>query len=325
VAAYPIPDNEDERQAALDDQYILDTEPGEDFNRITRLASQMLGVPIALISLVDRQRQWFLSRVGLEPRETPRELAFCAHTICSDDVLVVSDATADDRFKDNPLVTGDPHIRFYAGVPLQTRAGFNLGTLCVISPRPRQLAGTEQQLLQDLAGMVTQYLESRRNSYLCQLTGLQNRRPFQEAGQREFQRARQSGEALTLLIFGLNDFQGFCARFGAPQGDRLLQEMAARLGTREGESALLGRVTADEFALLRPGMDSRAGLALAEQIRADMALDGWLVDGVRHPLAISCGVASLCDGDGGFKDLFRRAEATLTQARLSGLTPVTPA
>ncbi len=321
MSAYPIPDNEAERQAALYDQYILDTEPDEDFNRITRLASQMLGVPIALISMVDRQRQWFLSRVGLEPRETPREMAFCAYTICSDDVLVVSDATADDRFKDNPLVTGDPHIRFYAGVPLQTRAGFNLGTLCVISREPRQLAGTEQQLLQDLAGMVTQYLESRRNSYLCPLTGLQNRRPFHEAGQREFQRARQSGDGLTLLLLGLDGFAAFCARFGAPQGDRLLQEMAARLRTQVGESALLGRVTADEFAVLRPGLHGQEGVALAEHIRAALALDGWLVEGVRHPLAISCGVASLCGDDSGFKDLFRRAEAALSQARLSGMTP----
>jgi len=321
VSAYPIPDNEAERQAALDDHYILDTEPGEDFNRITRLASQMLGVPIALITLVDRQRQWFLSRVGMEPRETPRELAFCAHTICSDDVMVVSDATEDERFRDNPLVTGDPHIRFYAGVPQQTSSGFNLGTLCVISPQPRQLAGIEQQLLQDLAGMVMQYLESRRNSYLCPLTGLQNRRPFQEAGQREFQRARQTGDALTLLLFGIDEFAAFCARFGAPQGDRLLQEMAARLQSQVGENDLLGRVAADEFAVLRPGLDGHEGIALAEQMRAALAQGGWLVDGLRHPLAISCGVASLGAGDSGFKDLFRRAEAALSQARLSGTTP----
>lgn len=321
MSAYPIPENEAERQAALDDQFILDTEPGEDFNRITRLASQMLGVPIALITLVDRQRQWFLSRVGLEPRETPREVAFCAHTICSDDVLVVTDATADDRFKDNPMVTGDPHIRFYSGVPLQTRSRFNLGTLCLISPQPRQLAGTEQQLLEDLAGMVMHYLESRRNSYLCPLTGLQNRRPFQEAGQREFQWARQSGDALTLLLFGLNDFPGFCARFGPQQGDRLLQEMATTLRTQVGEIDLLGRVTADEFAVLRPGLDGHEGKALAEQIRAALALDGWLVEGVRHPLAISCGVASLGGDDSGFKNLFRRADAALSQTRLSDMTP----
>ncbi|MCP9834554.1 MULTISPECIES: sensor domain-containing diguanylate cyclase [unclassified Cyanobium] len=319
MPAYPIPDNEALRQAALDEHHILDTEPDEDFNRITRLASQMLGVPIALISLVDRQRQWFLSRVGLEASETPREQAFCAHAICSDDVMVVSDATEDERFKDNPLVTGDPHIRFYAGVPLQSRTGFNLGTLCVISPEPRQLASGEHQLLQDLAGMVTQYLESRRNGYLCPLTGLQNRRPFFEAGQREFLRARQSGEALTLMLIGLDDFQSFRARFGSQQGERVLQEVAKTLQAGLGDSALVGRVTEAEFAVLRTGLEAREGHAQAESLRAGLALQGWLVDGVRHPLPVSRSVASLSAEDAGFRDLFQRAETALNQARLSGM------
>ncbi|MCP9786649.1 sensor domain-containing diguanylate cyclase [Cyanobium sp. N5-Cardenillas] len=320
MSAYPIPDNEAGRQAALDEHHILDTEPDVDFDRITRLASQMLGVPIALISLVDRQRQWFLSRVGLEASETPREQAFCAHAICSDDVMVVSDATEDDRFKDNPLVKGDPHIRFYAGVPLQSRTGFNLGTLCVISPQPRQLASGEQQLLQDLAGMVTQYLESRSNGYLCPLTGLQNRRPFFEAGQREFQRVRQSGDALTLMLIGLDDFQAFRARFGSQQGERVVQEVARTLRALLGDSALVGRVTEAEFAVLRTGLEAREGRAQAESLRAGLALQGWLVDGVRHPLSVSRGVASLSTEDTGFRDLFQRAEAALKQARLSGKT-----
>jgi diguanylate cyclase (GGDEF)-like protein len=319
VSAYPIPDNEAERQAALDDQHILDTESDEDFNRITRLASQMLGVPIALISLVDRQRQWFLSRVGLETDETPREQAFCAHTICSDDVMVVSDATEDERFKDNPLVTGNPNIRFYAGVPLQTRSGFNLGTLCVISPQPRQLAGGEHQLLQDLAGMVTQYLESRRNGYLCPLTGLQNRRPFFEAGQREFLRAQQNGDALTLMLIGLDDFQAFRARFGTQQGDGVLQEVARSLRSGLGDGALYGRVTEAEFAVLRTGLEGQEGQSLAESLRAGLALQGWVVDGVRHPLPVSRGVASLSAKDTSFKEMFQRAEAALNQARLSGM------
>ncbi len=319
MSAYPIPDYEAERQAALDEHHILDTEPDEDFNRITRLASQMLGVPIALISLVDRQRQWFLSRVGLEASETPREQAFCAHAICSDDVMVVSDATEDERFKDNPLVTGDPHIRFYAGVPLQTRSGFNLGTLCVISPQPRLLASGEHQLLQDLAGMVTQYLESRRNGYLCPLTGIQNRRPFFEAGQREFQRARQSGEALTLMLFGLDEFHGFRARFGQQQGDRVLQVVARQLQTDFGESALYGRVSEDEFAVLRTGQKGQEVTDLAEGVRSGLALRGWVVEGVRHPLPVSRSLACLRSEDAGFKDLFQRAEAALNQARLSGI------
>ena len=319
MSTYPVPDNEAERQAALDEQHILDRDSDEDFNRITRLASQMLGVPTALISLVDRQRQWFLSRVGLEASETPRDLAFCAHAICSDEVMVVNDASQDVRFKDNPLVTGNPNIRFYAGVPLQTRSGFNLGTLCVISPQPRQLAGNEHQLLKDLAGMVIQHMESRRNGYLCPLTGLQNRRPFYEAGQREFQRARQNGEPLTLLLFGLDDFHGFCSRFGQQQGDRVLQELARQLQAGLGESAICGRVTEDEFAVLRTGLMGQEAIALAERVRSGLALQGWMVEGVRHPLPVSLGSAGLSSDDTGFKDLFQRAEAALKRARLTGI------
>lgn len=117
MKSYPVPDNETERQRVLDSFNILDTEPDEDFDRITRIASQMLGMPIALVSLVDHERQWFLSRVGLDATETAREVAFCAHTICSSQLMVVGDARTDIRFRDNPLVTGDPHIRFYAGAP----------------------------------------------------------------------------------------------------------------------------------------------------------------------------------------------------------------
>ncbi len=318
MSAYPIPDNEAERQAALDEQHILDEESDEDFNRITRLASQMLGVPTALISLVDRQRQWFLSRVGLEASETPRDLAFCAHAICGNDVMVVNDASLDERFKDNPLVTGNPNIRFYAGVPLQTPSGFNLGTLCVISPQPRQLAGNEQQLLKDLAGMVIQHLEARRNSYLCPLTGLKNRRPFFDAGLQEFVRAQQKREPLTLMIFGLDDCHGIYTRFGQQHGDRLLQELARQLQADYGESAIFGHVSDDEFAVLQTGLAGQEAVAQAEGIRSQMALQGWVVEGVRHPLPISLGTACLCSADTSFKVLFQRAETALKQARLSG-------
>lgn len=320
MSAYPIPDNEAGRQAALDEQHILDSEPDEDFNRITRLASQMLGVPTALISLVDRQRQWFLSRVGLEASETPRDLAFCAHAICSDDVMIVNDASQDERFKDNPLVTGNPSIRFYAGVPLQTPSGFNLGTLCVISTQPRQLAGNEEQLLKDLAGMVIQHMEARRNSYLCSLTGLKNRRPFFDAGLREFERAQKNGEPLTLMIFGLDDSHGFYTRFGHRMGDQMLQELARQLQSNFGASAIYGRVTDDEFAVVQTGLVQQQARAQAERFRSGLALQGWVVEGVRHPLPVSLGAACLGSDDTSFMVLFQRAEAALKQARLSGKT-----
>lgn len=158
----PIPDGEQERLARLRRYAILDSEPEEAFDRVTRLASRLLGMPIALVSLVDESRQWFKARVGLDATETPREVAFCAHAIIEPRVMVVEDATADPRFSNNPLVRGEPDIRFYAGAPLVTEAG-QLGTLCVIDREPRTLTEAEQETLQDLAAVVVDALELRHS------------------------------------------------------------------------------------------------------------------------------------------------------------------
>ena len=155
----PLPPDEELRLAALAGYGVLDTPPEPGFDRITRLASELLGFPIVLVSLVDRHRQWFKSKVGLEAGETPRELSFCAHAILSDRVLVVEDARADDRFHDNPLVTGAPGIRCYAGAPLRTRGGARLGTLCAIDRQPRHLSPETRRQLADLAQIVVDTLD----------------------------------------------------------------------------------------------------------------------------------------------------------------------
>lgn len=157
----PLPDNEEERLNRLALYQILDTPPEDAFDRITRIVAETIGVPIALVSLVDRDRQWFKSRRGLDAMETPREVAFCAHAILGDDLFVVEDATKDARFCDNPLVENDPSIRFYAGAPLTSAQGFNLGTLCAIDTKPRQLTENERHLLSDLATLVVDELELR--------------------------------------------------------------------------------------------------------------------------------------------------------------------
>ncbi|MDB5846550.1 MAG: hypothetical protein JWP29_302 [Rhodoferax sp.] len=140
---------------------VLDTGDEQSYDDITRLAAQICGTPIALISLVDETRQWFKSRVGLQARQTPREQAFCAHVIVDNSPLVVEDATADARFVDNPLVTGDPNIRFYAGAPLTTSNGQTLGTLCVIDTVPRQVTQAQMDQLKFMAQQVIAMLEQR--------------------------------------------------------------------------------------------------------------------------------------------------------------------
>ena len=156
-----LPTDEAVRLAALHDCQILDTPPEAAFERIVNLASRALDIPLAAISFVDRDRQWFKARVGLPVCETPRETSFCAHAILGDDVMVVPDAAADPRFADNPLVTGKPGVRFYAGAPLRTPGGQALGALGVFDRRPRRLSGRQRRILSDLAAMVIDELSLR--------------------------------------------------------------------------------------------------------------------------------------------------------------------
>ena len=160
----PLPTNEAERLAALKEYHILDTGTEQSYDDITALASHICNVPIAMISLVDEARQWFKSRVGLEQQQTSRDVAFCAHAILQNEPFIVGDATKDRRFADNALVTGEPYIRFYIGIPLINPEGLALGTLCVVDHQPRQLSAAQQEALQALSRQVMALLELRRVS-----------------------------------------------------------------------------------------------------------------------------------------------------------------
>ena len=153
---------ESRRQQELRRLQILDSAEEPAYDDITRRASQLCGTPISLISLIDDERQWFKSRQGLALSETPRTWSFCSHAIQEPDkVLVIEDATRDQRFKDNPLVTGSPGVRFYAGAPLVTRSGEAIGSLCVIDSQPRGLAAAHQDALRALADQVVALMETR--------------------------------------------------------------------------------------------------------------------------------------------------------------------
>ena len=163
-----IPSNEVERIQALYRYGILDTAPERDFDDLASLASTACSTPMALISLVDRERQWFKARVGLTAAQTPHDIAFCAHAILQRDVFIIPDAKSDERFSSNPLVISDPHIRFYAGAPLITPDGYALGTVCVLDRVPRQLLPEQAQILRVLSRQVVSQLERRRT--LAELT-----------------------------------------------------------------------------------------------------------------------------------------------------------
>jgi signal transduction histidine kinase len=156
-----IPENEPQRIKALHEYEILDTPAEAEFDEVVKLASQICNVPMSLITLIDNDRQWFKAKLGIDLESTGRKEAFCSHAILGTELFEITDATKDDRFVDNPLVVNDPNIRFYAGVPLVTTSGFNLGTLCVLDSKPRQLSEEQSFALSVLANQVIKLFELR--------------------------------------------------------------------------------------------------------------------------------------------------------------------
>ena len=162
----PSPMLESARVAALNRYAILDTEPEQTFDDLVALAAYVCKTPMAMLSLVDDHRQWFKSKVGVEIRETPRDTSFCAHAIQQQDLFIVTDTLNDARFRDNPLVQEDPHIRFYAGAPLINEEGYALGTLCVVDRQPRELDDAQKDALKSLSRLALGQMELRQNLQL---------------------------------------------------------------------------------------------------------------------------------------------------------------
>jgi signal transduction histidine kinase/ActR/RegA family two-component response regulator len=204
----PLPSNESERLQALHDYEILDTEPEPSFDEITTLAADVSGCPVATISLIDQDRQWYKSRLGLDIKETPRRDAFCAHTILEEKMVVVPDATKDPRFADNPYVLGDPKVRFYAGLPLVSPGGFAVGTLCVVDLKPRELTPDQRRALDSLARHVVTMLELRRALMARHRAETEVLRLNEGLEQRVVERTSQLNEANRILQAEMTEREG---------------------------------------------------------------------------------------------------------------------
>jgi CheY-like chemotaxis protein len=307
--------NEAERLQALCDYGVLDTLPEQAYDDIAGLAALVCHAPIALVSLVDDRRQWFKARFGLSAPETPRELAFCAHTIQQGDLLVVPDAAADPRFASNPLVTGDPRIRFYAGAPLTTPDGHNLGTLCVLDRSPRTLTALQREALRALARQAMAQLELRRRFAARPRAKLQADEPREAAGGSPAPRPaalearpRAGGETV-LLVDDEEVVRGLAKLLLRGAGYKVLEAdcAAAALRAAAGHEGRIDLLLTD---VMMPGM---LGTDLAAEMRA-------VSPGLRV-LFISGHVEYLAAGggdDGRFEPLLRKPfsiEAFLSKVR----------
>lgn len=269
------PVDDEERIEALRSLDILDTPAEERFDRLTRLARRLFDVPIALVSLIDHDRQWFKSAAGLEVRETDRDLAFCAHAIADDEIFIVSDARRDARFADNPLVAGPPHIGFYAGCPITDMGDHKMGTFCIIDRRPRELSDDDIAALKDLAAIAERELAMVKLATLDELTGLANRRGFMRLAQNSLDLCRRHGMPASLVFIDLSRFKEINDSHGHMEGDRALIEFAGTLVDTCRSADIVARLGGDEFAAFLPhasqqaaeGYIDRLGEALGEHNR----------------------------------------------------------
>lgn len=318
-----LPFNEAERLNALRKYGVLDTGPEQAFDDLTTLASAVCQAPIALITLVDENRLWCKAHEGIDLPLTPREISFCGHTILHPDRLTeVPDTRQDARFADNPLVTGDTAIRFYAGAPLVTPQGMAIGTVCVLDHRPRTLTGTERRALHSLARQVVAQLELRQavaglelQGLTDPLTGLWNRRAFDRRLREEWQRHRQDGRALGLLMIDLDRFKCINDDFGHPAGDAVLVQVAGLLQAGVRRSDLVARFGGEEFVVVLPDADPASAHAVAEKVRRAIEQAPW----PHRPLTASIGVASVVPAAGSDGPaLVAAADKALYQAKQAG-------
>ncbi|MET0266601.1 MAG: sensor domain-containing diguanylate cyclase [Duganella sp.] len=250
-----LPPEETSRLNALRSLSVLDTPEEERFDRLTRMARRMFRVPMALVSLVDENRQWFKSRDGVDACEMPRDISFCGHAILADDILLINDARTDARFADNPLVTGAPHIRFYAGCPLRTADGHKIGTLCILDSTPRTFDEDDRLALHDLASVVEDELAAFQTATTDELTRISNRRGFMLLAQYSLNCCARQQLPATLAFIDLDQFKPINDRFGHAEGDRALIAFSDAMRDSFRCTDLFARLGGDEFVVLLSGAD----------------------------------------------------------------------
>ncbi|MDB5689554.1 MAG: sensor diguanylate cyclase [Sphingomonas bacterium] len=314
-----LEDDEGGRLAALARLEVLDTAPEQPFDKIVGLVRTVLSVPMAMVTLVDRDRQWFKARQGLDAPETERSISFCTHTIRQQEPLVVGDAREDPRFAGSPLVTGDPFIRAYAGAPLRTPDGYNVGALCAIDTQPRNFSGADLAILTSFATLVVDELELRQIAIRDQLTGALSRRGFIERCDQEIARFRRYDRPCSLVLLDVDHFKAVNDTHGHPAGDEVLRQIAELCTLTMRPTDPIGRIGGEEFALLLPETDPDAAAAAVERLRAAIEAHAFrLRGGPALRITASFGVAAIGTATDSAESWLAAADRPLYAAKESG-------
>jgi len=327
------------RRDALARYDILDSASETQFDDLVTLAARIVGTQAAAISLIDDHRQWFKARCGIEPSETPLSVSFCAHAIESDDLFVIRDASSDCRFADNPLVTGPPHVRFYAGMRILAGDGTPIAALCVIdqTPRPDGLTAIEETTLRTLAGQVEALLELRRLllereaqviaqsrlsdrlRYVAEhddLTGLPRRDLFQRRLIAAMHDAAQNGTRTAMLFVDVDHFKSVNDRYGHLSGDDILRQVAHTIQKSIRGSDACFRYGGEEFLICVTNSNPGLARAVAERIRMAISDTVRLPDRAK-PVTASFGIAHY-NNESDWPELVARADKALFAAKQQG-------
>jgi diguanylate cyclase (GGDEF)-like protein len=311
----PMPPDEDRRLAALHALHLLETDREERFDRITRLAQRVFGTPMATFTLVDSDRQWFKSDIGMPGKESPRDHSFCAHAILDPETMVVEDARYDKRFHDNPLVTGDPKIRFYAGHPIAGPTGEAVGTLCVMDSAPRALDDFDAEALREMAAMVEAEVASLSLAIGDELTGLSNRRGFEMLGERLIAAAQRLRLPVSAIYADLDNMKPINDTYGHEAGDRAIAAAAAVLSGGLRTSDLIARLGGDEFCAVLVGAAAEAAPTLIARLEGALDRHNAASTEPFH-LSFSLGVAERpAHSEESLWDLVKRADEAMYETK----------
>lgn len=307
------------RLAALHRYQVLDTGPERPFETIVSLIEDILETPICAVTLLDADRQWFKARRGVSVCESARDAAFCNYTIQQTEPLIVADATADPRFADNPMVTGQPHIKAYAGVPLVSPDGYQIGTLCAIDTKPRDFADHEIKLLTKFAKLVVDELELRLEAGTDSLTGVMSRRYWMMTVDEEIQRAARNANLLSIALFDIDKFKRINDTYGHAFGDLVIRTVVNACLDHVRAGSRLGRLGGEEFVLLFTECALDQAVVAAERCRrAIEAIHLTAPNGDEVRVTASFGVAPLFSYALSPDDLIELADRALYRAKEAG-------